>query len=81
MRNCVTVVLAARWRLGRGRIILMSWSGAWRSTEWPRVPHFGLKVDNKYIIHYHASDSNLPLHRMLNFYGKVKLKRIKNGPK
>jgi len=38
-------------------------------------------VDDKYIIHYHASDRNLPLWKMLNFEGKIKRKRIKHGTK
>jgi hypothetical protein len=78
MRNCLTVVFTAWWRLKRGRLVIMSWSGAWRSQEWPPVPHFGLKVDDRYIIHYQADATNLPLWQMHNFSGKVKLKRIKD---
>lgn len=81
MKNCVTIVLVAWWRLKKNRPVFMGWSGAWRRYEWPKVPHFGLKVDDKYIIHYHASDRNLPLWKMLNFEGKIKRKRIKHGTK
>jgi hypothetical protein len=60
----------------RGKIVIMSWSGAWRKYEWPPLPHLGLLVDDKYIIHYQAYDRNLPLKRIIDFEGKVAIKRV-----
>jgi hypothetical protein len=76
-RNCLTFVIYARWRLKRGKIVIICWSGAWRKQEWPPLPHLGVQVDDKYIVHYQAHDRNLPLKRILSFKGKPALRRIK----
>jgi hypothetical protein len=71
MRNCITIMLIAWVRFRRGRPVIVSWSGAWRSQEWPPVPHIGLLVGDT-VVHYDSEDKNLSLVRMLNFNGRVK---------
>ncbi len=75
MKNCLTIVLLAKWRLKQGELVIMSYSGAWRKHEWPVIPHFGLKMGNT-IIHYKADNLRLPLHKMLNFGGKIVRKKL-----
>jgi hypothetical protein len=70
VRNCITFVLYAKYKLG-GKIIIHSWSGAWRKREWPKLPHFALRLKDGKIIHYQAKETNLPLHKMLDFDGTV----------
>lgn len=76
MKNCLTMVLYAKFRLKKGKIVIMSWSGAWRKQEWPKIPHFALKINNCYI-HYDADNKKLSLWKILNFSGKFKRKHIK----
>jgi hypothetical protein len=77
MKNCLTFALYAKWRLKRGKIIIYSWSGAWRKTEWPRTPHFALLIENT-IIHYDSlTSSKLPIWKMINFEGRIFRKKSK----
>jgi hypothetical protein len=74
VRNCLTFAIYAKWKLG-GKIIIHSWSGAWRKQEWPPIPHFALKKKNGTTVHYLASCKNLPLHKMFDFDGEVEFRK------
>jgi hypothetical protein len=70
MRNCLTFVFFAKLKFG-GKIIVHSWSGAWRKQEWPVMPHFALKTKCGTLVHWKARAKNLPLWKMWDFDGDV----------
>ena len=74
MRNCLTFVLYAKIKL-KGKIVVHSWSGAWRKQEWPVMPHFAVKLDDGRLVHYKAHAKNLPLWEMWDFDGDVVFER------
>lgn len=68
--NCLLVALIVKFKLRKrrpGKLVIMSWSGF--------MPHFGVKISDRYTIHFKSRIPNLPWYKMIWFAGDLKLRK------